>query len=106
MTASEKPTGGIRDSYTEKYGFHDADQFVFKARKGLDAEIVREISQMKGEPAVDAGVPAQGAGDVPEEAHARLGRRPRARSTSTTSTTTSSRPKTGGPARGTMCRPT
>ena len=51
MTASENPTGGIRDSYTEKYGFHDADQFVFKARKGLDPGIVRGISQMKGEPA-------------------------------------------------------
>jgi Fe-S cluster assembly protein SufB len=51
MTAAEQPTGGIRDSYTEKYGFHDADQFVFKARKGLDAEVVRGISQMKGEPA-------------------------------------------------------
>ncbi len=51
MNASENPTGGIRDSYTEKYGFHDADQFVFKARKGLDAGIVRGISQMKGEPA-------------------------------------------------------
>jgi Fe-S cluster assembly protein SufB len=51
MTASENPTIGIRDSYTEKYGFHDADQFVFKARKGLDAEVVRGISQMKGEPA-------------------------------------------------------
>jgi Fe-S cluster assembly protein SufB len=51
MNASENPTGGIRDSYTEKYGFHDADQFVFKARKGLDPEIVRGISQMKGEPA-------------------------------------------------------
>ena len=51
MTAAENPTGGIRDSYTEKYGFHDADQFVFKARKGLDPEIVRGISQMKGEPA-------------------------------------------------------
>jgi Fe-S cluster assembly protein SufB len=51
MSASQNPTGGIRDGYTEKYGFHDADQFVFKARKGLDAGIVQGISQMKGEPA-------------------------------------------------------
>ncbi len=51
MSAPKIPTGGIRESYTEKYGFHDADQFVFKARKGLDPEIVRGISQMKGEPA-------------------------------------------------------
>jgi len=34
-----------------KYGFHDSDvQYVFKTRKGLDAEIVKQISQMKGEP--------------------------------------------------------
>jgi Fe-S cluster assembly protein SufB len=33
-----------------KYGFSDPDTFVFKSRKGLDAEIVREISFMKGEP--------------------------------------------------------
>ena len=50
MTAPENPTVGIRDSYTEKYGFHDRDQFVFKARRGLDPEVVRGISRMKGEP--------------------------------------------------------
>ncbi len=41
----------LRDSYTEKYGFHDREQHVFKSRKGLDAAIVAEISEMKGEPA-------------------------------------------------------
>jgi len=44
------PTAGIRDSYEEKYGFHDPDKFVFKARKGLNAEIVAQISAHKGEP--------------------------------------------------------
>jgi Fe-S cluster assembly scaffold protein SufB len=48
MTAT--PTGGIRDSYEEKYGFHDPDGFVFKARKGLSKEVVVEISAHKGEP--------------------------------------------------------
>jgi Fe-S cluster assembly protein SufB len=33
-----------------KYGFRDPDTFVFKSRKGLNAEVVREISFMKGEP--------------------------------------------------------
>lgn len=33
-----------------KYGFHDPEKFVFKARKGLDREIVEQISRMKGEP--------------------------------------------------------
>jgi Fe-S cluster assembly protein SufB len=51
MTASENPTIGIRDSYTEKYGFHDRDQFVFKVRKGLDRAVVESISRMKSEPA-------------------------------------------------------
>jgi len=33
-----------------KYGFRDPDTYVFKSRKGLDREIVEQISQMKGEP--------------------------------------------------------
>jgi len=34
-----------------RYGFHDpTDQYVFKSRKGIDPEIVSEISAMKGEP--------------------------------------------------------
>jgi Fe-S cluster assembly protein SufB len=33
-----------------KFGFHDPDQSVFRARKGLNREIVEQISEMKGEP--------------------------------------------------------
>jgi Fe-S cluster assembly protein SufB len=33
-----------------KYGFRDDENYVFKSRKGLDHEIVDEISYMKGEP--------------------------------------------------------
>ena len=33
-----------------KYGFKDPEIHVFKSRKGLDREIVQEISQIKGEP--------------------------------------------------------
>jgi Fe-S cluster assembly protein SufB len=33
-----------------KYGFRDDVEYVFKAKKGLNADIVREISWMKGEP--------------------------------------------------------
>ncbi|HET6760683.1 MAG TPA: hypothetical protein VFH13_01225, partial [Gemmatimonadaceae bacterium] len=33
-----------------KYGFHEPEKYVFKARKGLDARVVDEISVMKGEP--------------------------------------------------------
>jgi len=34
-----------------QFGFHDEDRSVFRARKGLDREIVEQISDMKGEPA-------------------------------------------------------
>jgi len=34
-----------------QFGFHDpTDDYVFKSRKGIDVEIVREISAMKKEP--------------------------------------------------------
>ncbi len=33
-----------------KYGFIDPDTFVYKAKKGLDVEVVNQISFMKGEP--------------------------------------------------------
>ncbi|MEX0788826.1 MAG: Fe-S cluster assembly protein SufB [Anaerolineales bacterium] len=33
-----------------KFGFHDTDVSVFRTRKGLDADVVREISARKGEP--------------------------------------------------------
>ncbi len=33
-----------------QYGFQDPETYVFKSRKGLDEEIVRQISSMKGEP--------------------------------------------------------
>ncbi|HVO68944.1 MAG TPA: Fe-S cluster assembly protein SufB, partial [Aggregatilineaceae bacterium] len=41
---------GLREAYDEQYGFRDPESYVFKARKGLDAEIVGQISEMKGEP--------------------------------------------------------
>ncbi|HEY7491234.1 MAG TPA: Fe-S cluster assembly protein SufB [Candidatus Tectomicrobia bacterium] len=33
-----------------QFGFHDPDQSVFRARKGLDQEIVEQISEIKKEP--------------------------------------------------------
>ena len=34
-----------------QYGFHDpTDKYVFKSRKGLDAEVIGQISEMKNEP--------------------------------------------------------
>jgi Fe-S cluster assembly protein SufB len=34
-----------------KYDFRNEENYIFKARKGIDAEIVGQISEMKGEPA-------------------------------------------------------
>ena len=39
-----------KDRYLEEYGFHEQENYVFKARKGLNHEIVAQISKMKGEP--------------------------------------------------------
>jgi Fe-S cluster assembly protein SufB len=33
-----------------KYGFSDPETFVFRSRKGLDRDVVRQISTLKGEP--------------------------------------------------------
>ncbi len=49
MGDTERLTG-IRESYDEQYGFRDPDTYVYKARKGLNAEIVGQISEMKNEP--------------------------------------------------------
>jgi Fe-S cluster assembly scaffold protein SufB len=54
LTEEEAALRGLRtqESYLEKYGFHFTDEnYVFRTRKGLDAEIVAEISHIKGEPA-------------------------------------------------------
>jgi len=41
----------IKDSYEEKYGFNVSEaNYAFKSRKGIDREIVEQISQMKNEP--------------------------------------------------------
>ena len=43
--AETEATGEI-----EKYDFREPENYVFKSRRGLDAAIVAEISEMKGEP--------------------------------------------------------
>lgn len=42
--------GSSGSRYTEKFGFHDPENYVFKAKKGLNKEVVEEISWMKNEP--------------------------------------------------------
>ena len=51
MTLSDQEQiKGIRESYEEEYGFSDPDSYVFKTRKGLDANVVAQISEAKNEP--------------------------------------------------------
>ncbi len=53
MTDTNKSTfdiGASGSGYQEKYGFYDPEKYVFKAKKGLNKEIVEEISWMKNEP--------------------------------------------------------
>src|SRR4029079_8415262 len=39
----------INAGYTEKYGFHDAENYLYKAPKGLTRELVEKISEFKEE---------------------------------------------------------
>ena len=48
MPTNESVAALNLDEY--KYGFHDEVDYVYKSRKGLDEEIVREISGQKNEP--------------------------------------------------------
>ena len=43
--------GEIKSDYDAKYGFSDKEDYVFKARRGLDRKVVEDISAMKKEPA-------------------------------------------------------
>ncbi len=39
-----------KDRYQDQYGFHEEEKYVFKSRRGLSAEVVTDMSRMKGEP--------------------------------------------------------
>ena len=40
----------LADANYENYGFADPEQFLYKAPKGLNVELIREISAMIEEP--------------------------------------------------------
>jgi Fe-S cluster assembly protein SufB len=51
LTHEEAALSGVRTSYEEKYGFRDSEaSYSFKSRKGIDEDIVRQISALKNEP--------------------------------------------------------
>ena len=40
----------INSDYDEKFGFHDPENYLFKAPKGLTRKLVEQISEFKSEP--------------------------------------------------------
>ena len=40
----------INADYTERFGFHDAENYLYKAPKGVNPEIVAKMSEFKSEP--------------------------------------------------------
>ena len=40
----------INADYDERYGFRDAENYLYKAPKGINREIVEKISEFKSEP--------------------------------------------------------
>ncbi len=48
--STKHQVAGINADYTERYGFHDPDDYQIKVPKGIDHEVVEMISRRKGEP--------------------------------------------------------
>src|SRR3954465_14021841 len=50
VLAEQQSLQGIGDDYAERFGFHDAENYLYKAPKGLTRELVEKISEFKSEP--------------------------------------------------------
>src|SRR5690348_17316387 len=50
MIAEQQALKGLNADYAERYGFHDAENYLYKAPKGLTRELVEKISEFKNEP--------------------------------------------------------
>ncbi|MGB3717479.1 MAG: Fe-S cluster assembly protein SufB [Candidatus Promineifilaceae bacterium] len=48
--SEKKMVAGVNIEYAAKYGFSDTEDYVFKAEKGLDEDLIRYMSASKGEP--------------------------------------------------------
>ena len=71
--AEQRGAAGINADYTERYGFHDAENYLYKAPKGLTAELVGQDLGVQVRAPVDARLPHQGAGVLPGPPDAHLG---------------------------------
>ncbi|MBI2826162.1 MAG: Fe-S cluster assembly protein SufB [Planctomycetia bacterium] len=49
-TDLKQDTDGVALGEINKYDFRNAEKYIFKSRKGLDAQIIHQISDMKNEP--------------------------------------------------------
>src|ERR671930_1784426 len=50
LTPDEAALRSLGSDYAERYGFHDAENYLYKAPKGINREIVEKISEFKNEP--------------------------------------------------------
>ncbi len=50
VIAEQESLQTLNADYTERYGFHDAENYLYKAPKGLTRELVAKISEFKNEP--------------------------------------------------------
>jgi Fe-S cluster assembly protein SufB len=50
MSTETEQLQDINADYTERFGFHDAENYLYKAPKGINREIVEKISEFKREP--------------------------------------------------------
>ena len=73
MLTGNEQLAGINADYEQRYGFHDAENYLYKAPKGLNREIVEKISEFKSEPRVDARLQTEGARPLPRPQAANVG---------------------------------
>jgi len=50
VIAEQEALAHINADYAERYGFHDPENYLYKAPKGINREIVEKISEFKNEP--------------------------------------------------------
>ncbi|MBI5202746.1 MAG: Fe-S cluster assembly protein SufB [Elusimicrobia bacterium] len=50
MSETAAGIANLKDDYASKYGFFDAENYVFKAKKGLSKDVIVDISRRKKEP--------------------------------------------------------
>ncbi|HVW19290.1 MAG TPA: Fe-S cluster assembly protein SufB [Solirubrobacteraceae bacterium] len=50
VIAEQDALKDLNADYTERYGFHDAENYLYKAPKGINREIIEKISEFKSEP--------------------------------------------------------